>query len=52
MKREPSPSQRARCMSPLLGVPHFVWAKESEVTYQETGMGPTGTVFIHAESPP
>lgn len=34
------------------GVPHFVWAKESEVTYQETGMGPTGTVFIHAGSPP
>ncbi|MDS4068820.1 MAG: cupin domain-containing protein [Candidatus Competibacter sp.] len=34
------------------GVPHFVWAKEGEVSYQETGMGPTGTVFIDAASPP
>jgi len=32
--------------------PHYVWAKEGEVWYQEMGMGPTGTVFIHAESPP
>lgn len=33
-------------------VPHFVWAKEGEVLYQEMGMGPTGTIFIHAEPPP
>lgn len=33
-------------------VPHYVWAKEGEVLYQEMGMGPTGTVFIHAGSPP
>ena len=32
--------------------PHYVWAKEGEVWYQEMGMGPTGTVFIPAESPP
>jgi len=32
-------------------VPHYIWAKEGEVWYQEMGMGPIGTVFIHAESP-
>ena len=30
--------------------PHFVWAKAGEVEYQEMGQGPTGTVFIPAES--
>lgn len=25
-------------------VPHFVWAKDGEVVYQEAGVGPTGTV--------
>ena len=29
--------------------PHFVWAKEGQVEYQEMGNGPTGTVFIPAE---
>ncbi len=29
--------------------PHYVWAKEGEVLYQEMGMGPTGTVFIPAQ---
>jgi quercetin dioxygenase-like cupin family protein len=24
--------------------PHYVWAKDGEVTYQETGLGPTETV--------
>jgi quercetin dioxygenase-like cupin family protein len=32
-------------------VPHYIWAKEGEVWCQEMGMGPTGTVFIPAESP-
>ena len=26
-------------------VPHYVWAKEGDVMYQEAGMGPTGTSF-------
>ncbi|MFZ1642970.1 MAG: cupin domain-containing protein [Candidatus Contendobacter sp.] len=30
--------------------PHFVWAKAGDVEYQEMGKGPTGTVFIPAES--
>jgi quercetin dioxygenase-like cupin family protein len=25
------------------GVAHFLWARDGEVTYQEAGMGPTGT---------
>jgi quercetin dioxygenase-like cupin family protein len=25
------------------GVPHFAWAKEGDVEYQESGVGPTGT---------
>ncbi len=29
-------------------VPHYVWAKEGDVMYQESGMGPTGTSFIEA----
>lgn len=32
------------------GVPHFVWAKVGDVEYQEMGQGPTGTVFLPAES--
>ena len=32
--------------------PHYVWAKAGEVSYQEMGIGPTGTVFIPAESSP
>lgn len=32
------------------GVAHFAWAKEGDVEYQEMGKGPTGTVFIAAES--
>jgi len=27
-------------------VPHYLWAKEGEVTYQEAGEGPTATVFV------
>ena len=26
-------------------VPHYLWAKEGDVMYQEAGMGPTGTSF-------
>lgn len=26
-------------------MPHFVWAKEGEVVYQEAGIGPTGTRY-------
>ena len=29
---------------------HFVWAREGAVEYQEMGKGPTGTVFLPAES--
>lgn len=25
--------------------PHFIWAKDGEVLYQESGIGPTGTVL-------
>ena len=28
------------------GVPHFVWAKDGEVVYQEAGVGPTATVPV------
>jgi len=27
-------------------VPHYVWAKAGDATYQETGVGPTRTLFI------
>ena len=27
-------------------VPHYIWARDGDVLYQETGMGPTGTVLI------
>ncbi|MFM7540996.1 MAG: cupin domain-containing protein [Planctomycetota bacterium] len=26
--------------------PHFVWARQGDAEYQETGVGPTGTVFV------
>ncbi|MBK8755157.1 MAG: cupin domain-containing protein [Candidatus Competibacteraceae bacterium] len=32
--------------------PHYVWAKDGAVSYQEMGIGPTGTSFIPAKSPP
>jgi len=28
------------------GVPHFVWAKDGDAEYQESGVGPTATAFI------
>ena len=27
-------------------VPHYVWAKDGNAVYQETGVGPTATMFI------
>ena len=27
-------------------VPHFVWARDGEASYQESGVGPTGTQFV------
>jgi len=26
--------------------PHFGWARQGDAEYQETGVGPTGTVFV------
>lgn len=28
------------------GVPHFIWAKDGEVVYQEVGVAPTGTLTV------
>jgi quercetin dioxygenase-like cupin family protein len=28
------------------GVPHYAWARDGEVIFQETGVGPTATAFI------
>ena len=28
------------------GVPHYVWAKDGDATYQESGIGPTATDFV------
>ena len=28
------------------GVPHYVWAKDGDAVYQESGVGPTATDFI------
>jgi quercetin dioxygenase-like cupin family protein len=28
------------------GVPHYVWARDGEAMYQESGTGPTGTVML------
>ena len=27
-------------------VPHYIWAKDGEALYQESGIGPTATVII------
>lgn len=27
-------------------LPHFIWARDGEATYQESGAGPTGTAMI------
>jgi quercetin dioxygenase-like cupin family protein len=32
-------------------IPHFVWAKEGEVVFQETGLGPTATDFVERRPP-
>lgn len=29
------------------GVPHYLWARDGEVLYQEAGAGPTGTVPVN-----
>jgi quercetin dioxygenase-like cupin family protein len=31
------------------GVPHFVWARDGAVVYQETGSGPTATSFVEGK---
>ena len=28
------------------GVPHYVWAKDGDAVYQESGFGPTATEFV------
>lgn len=28
------------------GMPHFIWARDGEVVYQEAGVGPTGTQLL------
>jgi len=33
------------------GIPHFVWARDGEVVYQETGKGPTGNEFVERAGP-
>jgi len=33
------------------GVPHYAWAREGEVIYQEAGFGPTANVFPGASVP-
>ena len=32
------------------GVPHFIWAKDGRVEYQETGIGPTATQILQSDS--
>ncbi len=32
------------------GVPHYVWARDGDVSYQESGVGPTGTTFLKSEN--
>ena len=32
-------------------IPHFVWAKDGEVVFQETGLGPTATDFVERRPP-
>ena len=33
------------------GVPHYIWAKESDVIVQTTSIGPSGTQIISAKTP-
>lgn len=33
------------------GTPHFVWARDGDVEYQESGEGPTANQFVEAPSP-
>lgn len=33
-------------------VPHYIWAKDGNVEYQETGVGPTGTVMVPNNTTP
>jgi len=28
------------------GVPHYIWARDGEATYQESGIGPSGTDMV------
>lgn len=39
------------CVIPA-DVPHYVWARDGDVIYQEAGVGVTGTTFIGGASPP
>jgi quercetin dioxygenase-like cupin family protein len=34
------------------GVPHYLWAKDGDVEYQENGQGPTGSQFLGGPPPP
>ena len=29
------------------GIPHYIWAKDGDVEYQEAGVGPTATEFLN-----
>ena len=40
----------AVCVIPA-NVPHYVWAKDGDVVYQEAGLGITGTKFLDTGSP-
>lgn len=33
------------------GAPHFVWARDGDVEYQESGEGPTANQFVEPPSP-
>lgn len=33
------------------GVPHYVWAKDGDAVYQESGVGPTATVPLQRQPP-
>jgi quercetin dioxygenase-like cupin family protein len=41
----------AVCVIPA-NVPHYVWAKDGDIVYQEAGMGVTATIFIDAAASP
>ena len=32
-------------------VPHYLWAKDEKVVYQESGHGPSGVRFLHNDAP-